>query len=452
MPIISRSLSFVSYRPRRRSRVESDHGNGDVGSESTASKQNLGTLFFNLPVELQLSILVEISGRDILNIRLTSRAFYDLTAANEATIAKGLLQAYAMPSSACRCTPRISRAASIDPLTKVTFSAYYQALHQSKLIARLSDIMVDFVERKVLRIQGRERRRELWIYRLNFWKQTSRPLRHLLRWLITYRQKIVEVIERGEEAIDHGNINREIFRNFNIICLVDAFGLYRLLMFMISMGLRPPSFAESVERTLRNWNEPGASDEDIIKLLVFGGLDAVADVSSIKGYSARRSALKTILGRIDSYAGLASVSPKQRRLSLPRRSSHTGEKPQDHVSRLYDTPTQETQAPESTLPKINCTILPKVSPGTAAQMLEQLPDMDNLFRHPAESVILSRVPNLQAGNVPSTMSYITWALTRDPLRFASEIVGTELQNEVAEMQAEAEAEINGGNVMLSLPG
>ena len=73
--------------------------------------------------------------------------------------------------------------------------------------------------------------------------------------------------------------------------LLRAHGLYKLLLAAFVRKLRPPSYAGRFERTLRGWRKTPASQADIVKVLLLGGIPEVKRIFAIKTYAARRSAL-----------------------------------------------------------------------------------------------------------------------------------------------------------------
>lgn len=78
-----------------------------------------------------------------------------------------------------------------------------------------------------------------------------------------------------------------ILRGYNELDICTTSMVFDLLKRTLSRQLRPVSYANSLERRLRGWTSPRASDEQVMTLLVFGGLDLIRSVMVIPTYNER---------------------------------------------------------------------------------------------------------------------------------------------------------------------
>ena len=69
-----------------------------------------------------------------------------------------------------------------------------------------------------------------------------------------------------------------------------ALRLWDQVMRIVYRKLRPATYATKLERKLRGWNHPPASEGHIRDLLVFGGLEALYRVITVHGFASRMKA------------------------------------------------------------------------------------------------------------------------------------------------------------------
>ncbi|KAL8923313.1 MAG: hypothetical protein Q9208_004713 [Pyrenodesmia sp. 3 TL-2023] len=84
----------------------------------------------------------------------------------------------------------------------------------------------------------------------------------------------------------------DILREYNEVQVFTTEKVFELLKKTLRRQLRPISYAGSLERRLRGWSKPPASQEQVVSLMVFGGLSAVKKVMVIKSYDIRMRALE----------------------------------------------------------------------------------------------------------------------------------------------------------------
>ena len=87
-----------------------------------------------------------------------------------------------------------------------------------------------------------------------------------------------------------------------------ALRLWREVLRLVYRKLRPATYATKVERTFRGWSHPAASETEIRDLLVFGGLEALYRVVSIKGYASRMKAFDKMVLHVQKYSECSPVN------------------------------------------------------------------------------------------------------------------------------------------------
>lgn len=81
-----------------------------------------------------------------------------------------------------------------------------------------------------------------------------------------------------------------------------AMRLWEQIMKIVYRKFRPATYANVVERSLRGWNHPAASENEIRDLLIFGGLEALHRVITIRGFASRMKAFDKIVLQIQTPA------------------------------------------------------------------------------------------------------------------------------------------------------
>ena len=409
MSVLSGSFSAMAHRFRPKKDAETtriepvatDQASSSLAQADGILKPEFKVPFLTLPNELLLVIVDELGGRAIRSLRLTCRAFYFLTEANQSSIVRRLSKPFSYPQ--CYCYPPLPFTPK-NPLSDFTFNGYYNMIHRHNLLARLCDIITDCVEGEILRVRGKQQSEAFRIHRWNFAQNTYQRLRHVLQWFTVYQEKLVETVETCSD-VSHTAISREILQSFGKLCLLHCYGLFKVLWLVITMKLRP-SRTKTIGPFVPRWTKADSNNKDIIECLLFGGFEAIADILSLKGHKARRAALQTMVGRIERDAGVTSAVKSERlgRLSrvFTRRRTDQG-----NSLRTYESIFQGDAHRKSALPEITCSTLAKMSPDAASKILKQLPNVDSLFFTAAKEVARPSPVLAHYGDT------ITWALTRD---------------------------------------
>ena len=181
-------------------------------------------------------------------------------------------------------------------------------------------------------------------------------------------------------------------------------------------------YAGKVERTIRGWTKAGVSDEDIVKLLVFGGFDSVVSILQTEGYSARRLVFDDFL-----YWLHGSSHPDKTTTSRNRQDNRIAKvavgKRRSESRILEHVATNEQQQSQSHLTRIDCTVYPRLNHWNISQVSKYLPDLQSFFTKSAERLILKKDYRFsESRDLPSSMAFISWA-------FSNNAVGTHLDSD-----------------------
>lgn len=82
-------------------------------------------------------------------------------------------------------------------------------------------------------------------------------------------------------------IEKWLLNHYTTEAKEQALCLWGQIMKVVTRKFRPATYATKVERTLRGWHHPPASEEDMMSLIVFGGLEALYHIITIHGFASR---------------------------------------------------------------------------------------------------------------------------------------------------------------------
>ncbi|KAL9592528.1 MAG: hypothetical protein Q9179_006624 [Wetmoreana sp. 5 TL-2023] len=144
---------------------------------------------------------------------------------------------------------------------------------------------------------------------------TTRNLRpHLMiisHMLQTYRSSMAELVQDFDLVnYDRAMISNirvrswrkeiEILKLYNEMEICRTSMVFELLKKVLCRQLRPASYATYVERRVRGWTKPSATDQQVVSLMIFGGLEAIKRVMSFRTYNERIEALHDGLSHLTS--------------------------------------------------------------------------------------------------------------------------------------------------------
>lgn len=271
-----------------------------IGREIDLQERNkFFDLFFTLPNELQIQILCGLQFDELLALRLSNTSFFNLIHQNESPLVRHLIK-----NDAPRLLldlwppPQIPQAASF---------AYFLGLTHREIVVRdLATHIADFIMIKICR-RTTKSQQEGFHPRYQRIRSRCEPLiLTLYHFFESYRNVLMKpVINETSGSRKSGplyspsldqlasprEIEKKIIDRYDTKQLLQVHQIYKLLLAAFVRKLRPPSYAGRLERSLRGWSKTPASQDDIVKVLLLGGIREVKQIIEIKTYSARRKAL-----------------------------------------------------------------------------------------------------------------------------------------------------------------
>ena len=238
MPILVRSVGHLAQLLRRKSKTETrvDSMPSPMPRDDCSMQALSLARFLGLPNELQIEVLSKLRIKDIFALRLTCRELYFLTELHQSSLVWHLWP-LDFGSTACHCwCGQHSTKCGVWLLSRLTFNHYYRLSHQDFVVTHLANLLGFFVGRKVLRIPIRNRDEvgPLWPFSTSFWRRIHQPLMHILQWLLEYRERLVETVER-KQHISHEVLESSIFETFSLTCLLHSWGMFKILTMVLKV-------------------------------------------------------------------------------------------------------------------------------------------------------------------------------------------------------------------------
>lgn len=262
-------------------------------------------LFFALPNELQIHILRELTFGDILSLRLSNSSFYHLINQNESPIIR-------------RCIKHDALSLSLDlwpppqPPKPATIFYLRGLTHRSLIAWDLATHIADFIMIKICRRTTTSQQEGFNPQHVRIRSRAQPLILTLYHFFESYRNILLVPIMNearvssnstplyeppqvslggAHSPCDFLNAEKRIIDGYDSKQLLQVHQMYKLLLAAFVRKLRPPSYAGRFERSLRGWSKTPASQDDIVKVLVLGGIREVKRIIEIKTYAARRKSL-----------------------------------------------------------------------------------------------------------------------------------------------------------------
>ncbi|KAL8817804.1 MAG: hypothetical protein Q9223_003432 [Gallowayella weberi] len=137
-----------------------------------------------------------------------------------------------------------------------------------------------------------------------------------------YRKTMADIVQHADH--DHPHVEKlksqsrhaehDILKQYNRRLINRTSMVFDMLKKTLFRQLRPASYATLLERRIRGWTEPSAQDDQVMSLIVFGGLDAIKEVIGISSYNMRIRALENWLAT----AGIPQPSQTKKNRAMPK--------------------------------------------------------------------------------------------------------------------------------------
>ena len=261
-----------------------------------------------LPNELQVQILCELEFADLLALRLTNTILYSLIHQNESPIVRHLIK-HKTPELLSSLWPPPQRPES------ASFSYYLGLAHRLVVVRDLATHIADFIMIKLLSKTTKSQQEGFCLQHQRMNSRCQPLILILYHFFESYRNNLLAPFSNKASRVENPGppyssilyqiggpqeIEKGIINGYNPEQLLHVHLMYQLLLSALKCKLRPPSYAGRLERTLRGWRKTPASEGDIVKVLLLGGIEEVNRLIEIKTYSARRKALDEFIGGLTS--------------------------------------------------------------------------------------------------------------------------------------------------------
>lgn len=263
------------------------------------------SLLQNLAFELQALIIGNLKWRDILHLRMTSKAFLNFVHAHAGEISRNLIR----HDSALSVVHSLFNDIAAPP--KPTLDYVFALARRSSIVEHLAWMLATHQLTQVSYARpGTASAMERLARQHTLVAKNLRP--HLLiiaHMLETYRSFMAELLQDNDllgdqdpllSKVEIWNAEFEILEQYNETEICRTSMVFELLKRVLGRQLRPASYAGYVERHLRGWTKPSGSDEQVLSLMIFGGLEAVHRVMSLPTYNGRIEALEDELNQSTS--------------------------------------------------------------------------------------------------------------------------------------------------------
>lgn len=255
-------------------------------------------------MELYLEIFFLLTPYEVVKIKYSSRALYHIVSSEEEALfsfflrrSPHLLEAFKMYRS------------TVLPKTLPLLNTYFALKLRVDIVDRLLRYVITDILNESFRMDAAEWSRDP-LKQACFDDVISdiRPymllLGHFLEVFKSYFGRTVQEKVAEHSYAEIRLLQSWILRHYTPYAAQRVTLVYRDLMRSLGRKLRPPSYANRTERTLRGWTHDPAKPEDCRDIAIFGGLQTVWRIISMTGYNNRMRAtdrfLTRYLGRVKS--------------------------------------------------------------------------------------------------------------------------------------------------------
>ncbi len=283
-----------------------------------------------MPNEIQAHILCQLEVRDILALRLTSHSLSDILQLNASSISRSVLYRTIKGDTKLYLEILYPQPRSLSSL-----SYFFQMLHRQAVVDKMVIAVTDFVQYKIYQIKSTSRQRQFAPVRRRMLWRLKTPAFIIYHFLETLRRAVLEpytvpsscsstreplhwwLPERSSEICwncTHLQC-RLISTYYPVSDLLSTLQFFRIMLSAFRQKLQPPTYAGSIERRLRGWNREAASDADLTKSILLGGMKEMLNIMGAGKFIPRLLELKKFVARIDETGGLQASDERLRTLS-----------------------------------------------------------------------------------------------------------------------------------------
>jgi hypothetical protein len=202
-----------------------------------------------------------------------------------------------------------------------------QMLHRQTVVTKMVIAVTDFVQFKIYQIKSASRQRQFAPVRKRMIERLTTPAWIIYHFLETLRKEISSSITSPTTSISStvsrspwaspqqqsspttaeeigicqscSHLQCSIMAQYPIDDLLPTYQFFKIMLSAFRQKLQPPTYAGSIERRLRGWNRGAASDEDMAKVLLLGGMREVHRIMKGPKYMSRLAEMQRFISRVD---------------------------------------------------------------------------------------------------------------------------------------------------------
>lgn len=200
-------------------------------------------------------------------------------------------------------------------------------LHRKSVITKMVIAVIDFIQFKIYQIKSASRQKQFAPVRKRMIERFTTPAWIIYHFLETYRKEILTSITSPTTSIlsaaswspwpspqrqtsptttahlgicqSCSHLQCSIIARYPIDSLLPTYQFFKIMLSTFRQKLQPPTYAGSIERRLRGWNRRAASDEDMTKVLILGGMREVHSIMKGPKFMSRLAEMQRFITRVD---------------------------------------------------------------------------------------------------------------------------------------------------------
>ncbi|KAK6509282.1 hypothetical protein TWF481_004040 [Arthrobotrys musiformis] len=258
-----------------------------VCAQKESSRPSFSSLFFMLPVELQLEIVTKLIYSDIISLRKTSRAFNSLIVANEHEIARRQIRVYVEPRYVALYPPNVPNKPTFEYLSKLAT----KSIAASELAKALATQLYNDFHDKYFDFHSQSDKSLIIRYITERLRFSLMIIQHFLEQFAErklWRDRVNGYPSRADDI----QLQEAILEKYYTIDqLVEASDFYRLTLYLLWQNVAMPGDHEKIKRIWAIVTDSLPAVQDLTKFMVVGGIPELRNVYRKPKPSLRRKAM-----------------------------------------------------------------------------------------------------------------------------------------------------------------
>jgi hypothetical protein len=213
------------------------------------------------------------------------------------------------------------------PLPLSDISYLLEVLHRQAVVTKMVITVTDFIQFKIYQVKSASRQKQFAPVRKRMIERFTTPAWIIYHFLETYRKEVVSSIASPTTSISSAaswspwsspqnapssttpadigicqscsHLQCSIIAQYPIDDLLPTYQFFKIMLSAFRQKLQPPTYAGSIERSLRGWNRGAASDGDMTKVLLLGGMREVYRIMKGPRFMSRLAEMQRFINRIE---------------------------------------------------------------------------------------------------------------------------------------------------------